>query len=256
MTPTPVHSPGPTSTPPLAAGPRLLQSIALGNFLSFGPEMWRLPLGNLNVLVGPNGSGKSNLLEAISLLRSAPNDLRSVILRGGGIGEWVWKGAPHGNATLEAIFANPDDQESLIRHVIAFRAERQTFRIEDERIENDKPYQGHTNPLSYYRYQQGSPVVLTRETKERTLRPETVQPDLSILAQLRDPETYPEITYLAGVYERVRLYREWAFGRNTVFREPQKADLRNDRLQEDFSNLGLFLSRLQKTPRAKKPTSK
>jgi predicted ATPase len=36
-----------------------------------------------------------------------------------------------------------------------------------------------------------------------------------------------------------------------VFREPQKADMRNDRLDEDFSNLGLFLSRLRKTPKAK-----
>jgi predicted ATPase len=190
-------------------------------------------------------------LEAISLLRSASNDLRPVILRGGGVGEWVWKGAPHGNATLEAIFANPDDQMRLMRHVLAFRAEQQTFRIEDERIENDRPYKGQPNPLSYYRYQRGSPVVLTRETKERSLRRETVQPDLSILAQLRDPESYPEITYLAGVYERIRLYREWAFGRNTVFREPQKADLRNDRLEEDYSNLGLFLNRLRRQSKVK-----
>jgi predicted ATPase len=236
----------------------------LGNFLSFGPEMWRLPLGNLNVLVGSNGSGKSNLLEALSLLRSCVNipastaregnDLRSVIARGGGIGEWVWKGAPQGNATLEAIFANPDDQLCPLRHVLAFRAEQQTFRIEDERIENDRPYKGQTDPLSYYRYQRGSPVVLTRETKEillRNLRRETVQPDLSILAQLRDPESYPEITYLASIYEHIRLYREWAFGRNTVFREPQKADLRNDRLEEDFSNLGLFLNRLRRQSKVK-----
>jgi predicted ATPase len=78
-----------------------------------------------------------------------------------------------------------------------------------------------------------------------------VDPDLSILAQRRDPEQYPEIAHLAGAYERIRIYREWAFGRNTVFREPQKADMRSDRLEEDFSNLGLFLSRLRKSPKAK-----
>ena len=49
-----------------------------------------------------------------------------------------------------------------------------------------------------------------------------------------------------------RIYREWAFGRNAVFREPQKADMRNDRLEEDFSNLGLFLNRLRRSPKAKK----
>jgi predicted ATPase len=71
------------------------------------------------------------------------------------------------------------------------------------------------------------------------------------LAQLRDPKNYPEITFLAESYEKIRIYREWAFGRNTVFREPQKADMRNDRLEEDFSNLGLFLNRLRQTPKAK-----
>lgn len=58
----------------------------------------------------------------------------------------------------------------------------------------------------------------------------------------------------ATVYERIRIYHEWAFGRNTIFREPQKADLRNDRLAEDFSNLGLFLNRLQHTPKPKPPS--
>src|SRR5437879_11353071 len=98
MTPIPVPTQGTISTLPLAAGPRLLHAITLRNFLSFGPEAPCLPLGNLNVLVGPNGSGKSNLLEAIALLRSAANDLRPVILRGGGIGEWIWKGAPRADA--------------------------------------------------------------------------------------------------------------------------------------------------------------
>jgi predicted ATPase len=190
------------------------------------------------------------LLEAIALLRSAPHDLRPVILRGGGVGEWIWKGAPDGHAALEAVFANPDGSQPL-RHVLAFRAEQQSFRLEDERIENEQPTNSKKEPYFYYRYQEGRPAINTREGKRRNLRRETVQPDLSILAQLRDPESYPEITFLASIYERVRLYREWSFGRNTVFREPQKADLRNDRLEEDFSNLGLFLSRLRRQSKVK-----
>jgi predicted ATPase len=232
------------------AGPRLLQAITLRNLLAFGPDTPALPLGNLNVLVGPNGSGKSNLLEAIALLRSAATDLRAAILRGGGVGEWIWKGGPHAVATLDAVIANPDGSQPL-RHVLAFRAEQQTFRIEDERIENERPNIGQANPYFYYRYQQGRPAINMREGGQRNLRRETVQPDRSVLTQMRDPESYPEITYLTGVYERVRLYREWAFGRKTVFREPQKADVRNDRLEEDFSNLGLFLNRLRRKRKTK-----
>jgi predicted ATPase len=219
----------------------------LRNILSFGPDTPSLPLGNLNVLVGPNGSGKSNLLEAISLLRSSAVDLGPVIRRGGGIGEWIWKGAPHDVATLDAVITNPHGPQPL-RHILAVRAEQQTFRIEDERIENEQPDKGRSNTLPnfFYRYRDGRPVINTREKGKRTLRRTMVNPDLSILAQMRDPETYPEFTHLASIYERIRLYREWSFGRNTVFREPQKADLRNDRLEEDFSNLGLFLNRLRR----------
>jgi predicted ATPase len=246
---------GPTDLEPtpavwLATGPRLLHALTLSNLLSFGPETQPLELGSLNVLVGPNGSGKSNLLEAIALLRSAPTDLRPVILRGGGVGEWIWKGTPQAVATLDAVVANPNGAQPL-RHVLAFRAEQQTFRINDERIENEQPDGGQTAPPFYYRYQQGRPEAHAQDGRRRKLRGDYVQPDQSILARLRDPESYPEITYLADVYGRIRLYREWVFGRNTVFREPQKADLRTDRLEEDFSNLGLFLNRLRRQSKTK-----
>jgi predicted ATPase len=212
--------------------------------------MPRLPLANLNVLVGPNGSGKSNILEAIALLRAAPTDLRPVILRGGGVSEWVWKGNPQGNATLEAIFDNPAGSQAL-RHALAFQAEKQRFRLVDERIENEQPDEGQSEPDFYYRNRGGRHFVNAREGGQRQLRRENVQPDLSILAQLRDPESYPEISYLANAYGRIRLYREWTFGRTTVFREPQRADARNDRLEEDFSNLGLFLNRLRRQSKVK-----
>ena len=247
----PVPAPEPASPLTRLAGPRLLQAINLRNLLSFGPDTPSLPLGNLNVLVGPNGSGKSNLLDAIALLRSAAWDPRPTILKGGGIGEWIWKGAPRGEATLDAVIANPEDPDNPIRHILAFRTEQQAFRVDNERIEHAKPYKGHQKPLCFYRYRVGSPVVLDRATKVRNLRPETVKPYLSILAQLRDAESFPEITYLADSYGRVRLYREWAFGRNTVFREPQRADQRNDRLEEDFSNLGLVLNRLRRQTKVK-----
>jgi len=252
MTTLPVSTP--ITTQPAASGPRLLHALTLRRLLSFGPETAPLELRGLNVLIGPNGSGKSNLLEAIALLRAAPNrvspnDLRTVIGRGGGVGEWIWKGDPKGVATLEAIVDNPHGSQPL-RHVLAFRAAQQTFRLDDERIENERPYTGKPIPYFYYRYQQGQPVIAVKDA-ERPLARESVEPDVSILAQRRDPEIYPVITELAAAYDRIRLYREWAFGRNTIFREPQKADLRTDRLEEDFSNLGLFLNRLRRHSKAK-----
>jgi predicted ATPase len=228
----------------------LLHKIKLDNLLSYGPGSTPIALENLNILIGPNGSGKSNLIEAIALLRAASGDLRAVVRRGGGVREWVWKGAPDAAASIEVVVSNPHRPQPL-RHVLAFREENQAFRLDDERIENERPYAGKQDAYFYYRYQQGRPVLNIKDT-ERWLAQETIEPDLSILAQRRDPETYPEVSYLASIYEKIRIYREWTFGHNAVFREPQKSDMRSDRLEEDFSNLGLFLNQLRGAPRAKK----
>ena len=227
--------------------PHLLQEITLRNVLSYGPKTEPLTLNGLNVIVGPNGSGKSNLIEAIAALRSTPGDLRDVILKGGGIGEWIWKGKPKETAIIEAIIRNPHGPQSL-RHTLILGAKNQTFYLDDERIENEQPLANENIP--YYHYQRGNPYINVNGVNRHLAR-ETVEEDLSILAQRRDPEFYPEISYLANTYNKIRVYREWAFGRNTVFREPQKVDMRNDRLEEDFSNLGLFLNRLRRVPKAK-----
>lgn len=229
--------------------PLLIRSLTLKNILSYGMDGINIPLGSLNVLIGPNGSGKSNLIEVIALLRSSANGLRDMVRGGGGVTEWIWKGNSQGVAEIEAVIDNPSGSQPL-RHVLAFRTEQQAFRLDDERIENEKPYSGKNEPYFYYRYQQGHPV-LNIKSEQRNLAQEHVQPDVSILVQRRDPETYPEISYLASAYEKIRIYREWAFGRNAIFREPQKADMRNDRLEEDFSNLGLFLNYLRQFPKAK-----
>src|SRR4051812_41754609 len=97
------------------SGPCVLHSLTLRNLLSFGPETPTFQLGPLNVLIGPNGSGKSNLLEAIDLLRNTPRDCRPVILRGGGVAEWIWKGQPYQPASLEAAVADPKNKLA-VRH--------------------------------------------------------------------------------------------------------------------------------------------
>jgi predicted ATPase len=238
---------------------RLIREITLRNILSYGPQSDPIPLHSLNLLIGPNGSGKSNLIEAIALLRAAPGDLGNVVRRGGGVGEWIWKGSPKDKGTIDALINNPLGVQP-IRHVLSFQPEKQTFRLVDERIENESPAIGQidwdkrrmrsTADPFFYRYQNGHPI-LSVAGQDKILARESVEPDLSILAQRRDPETYPVLSYLAGAYEKIRVYREWSFGRNSIFREPQKADMRNDRLEEDFSNLGLFINRLRRNPKAK-----
>lgn len=227
-----------------AADPVFVRRLVPRNLLSFGPDNPGIDLQALNLLIGPNGTGKSNFIEAIALMRSAPRDYREVTRKGGGVAEWIWKGQSQEAASVDWVVAYPKGLMPL-RHRLAFRALAQAFALDDERVENEQPQTGQQDAYFYYRYQQGQPVVNVHNQGHRGLARDSIEPDRSILAQRRDPETYPELAWLAMNYERMRIYREWTFGRKAVFREPQRADVRNDILEEDFSNLGLFLNRLK-----------
>lgn len=229
----------------------LIHAIKLTNFLSFGDELQPVSLKPLNVVIGPNGSGKSNLLESINLLRSMPEQLLKPIREGGGVLDWLWKGAKGTpTASLDVVVANPHGPQNL-RHVLSFTAVGQRFVIVDEKIENELPVDNsHPEPYFYYRYNDGRPTLNVKDDR-RALRQEDVDLEKSILSQRRDPDQYPEITYLAQKFGSVKLYREWSFGRYTIPRLPQKADLPNDILEPDASNLGLVLNRLRGEPATK-----
>ncbi|GDX90428.1 chromosome segregation protein SMC [Planctomycetia bacterium] len=230
----------------------LIQEIKFGSLLSFGPKTPPLKMERLNILVGPNGSGKSNFIEALGLLRSAATRLAAPMrgAGGGGVTEWIWKGEPKAVASIDAVI-NAEGRPPL-RHHIAFCAQGQHFELIDERIENTDPYPGQSDVYFYYRFQNGRPVLSIRDSEQkRQLQRQDIVLDESILSQRRDPDQYPEMARLAGSYEKSRLFREWSFGRTSVFRAPQAADLRCDILEENFSNLGLFLNHLRSVPKVK-----
>lgn len=231
----------------------LVHELTFRGMLSFGSECPPLEMRPLNLLIGPNGSGKSNFVEAIGLLRSASGKLTAPMRGpgGGGVKEWIWKGANNGHAHIEAVIDYPQGLQPL-RHRMEFTETAARFDLLDEAIENRDPDPGHDDPFFFYRFQNGRPALSVYGGGTRTLRREDVAPDESILSQRKDPDQYPELAYLADVYAKTRLYREWSFGRSSVFRSPQSADLPGDRLAEDFSNLGLFLNYLRGIPHAKR----
>jgi predicted ATPase len=240
-------------------GKKILRTIRFENLLSYGAGGEPLALEPLNVFIGPNSSGKSNLLESLSLLAAAPRDLQVPIREGGGVRDWLWKGVERSpTATVDVTLYYPPGTMPL-RYRLAFTESGSRFALIDEAIENERAQGANAKPYFYYAYRRGHPAlnVITNLSDatgraERRLHRDAVSAEQSILSQRRDPDAFPELTYVAANFEKMRFYREWNLGRYTAPRLPQKADLPDDFLLEDASNLGLVLNNMQNRPAVKR----
>lgn len=241
---------------------RFIRTLQLRNLLSFGTDSPPIELGPLNVLIGPNGSGKSNFVEAIDLLRASATDLVAPVRAGGGTEEWLWKGSEKTPvAEVDATLFHPDGIMPL-RHRISFTTVGRRFELIDEAIENEnKRSADDRDVFFFYRYQRGQPVLSVREGNDngdevagggrcgryRQLRREDLAPDQSVLSQRRDPDQYPEITYLGNSYRQLRIFRDWNMAGSKALRRPQPVDEPNDFPAENVNNLGLVLNSLERT---------
>ena len=236
-------------------GQRFIQTIRLDSLLSYGPGTAEFPLQPLNVLIGPNASGKSNLIEALSILAAATGDIQVPILRGGGVAEWLWKGSENSpTATVEVVLAYHELLSSNaipMRYRLAFRDFFGLFQILDEFVESAIPLgPNDTKPYVYYQYREGRPVinVLGKNGTTRNLELETVDHSQSILSQIRDPYSYPELTSVGSLFQSMAFYDDLYFGRNALSRLPQQTNLSQNILTSDASNLNLVLSDLLNKP--------
>lgn len=238
----------------------MIHRLKVSGLLSFGPQGIDLPMEPLNVLIGPNGSGKSNLLEVLALLRAAPRELSRPIKRGGGVWEWLWKGneSPH-KATMEATVNYPE-KDGPLRHVLEFTDHGGRFEVTDECIECEKTefayrlHQGqHTFDIQTEPKDQrtssrsilSDSATIVSESLGLNMCRERTKPEESVLSQVRDAQRYPALHCLQEQYERIRLYRNWAFGPAAELRQNQSTHDPSDFLNEGGANLALVLSHFQ-----------
>lgn len=242
-----------------------LRQIFPLHILSFGDQSRPIDLNRLTVLIGPNGSGKSNLLDLLDLMREAPDGLRDGILRGGGVLEWMWKGERVSQAAYLQVRVDNDKDGNPLQHYIIFAETNQAFSLRVESVVSlTRRAKGYTpNRLlvrsdEAFNLKQEIPKRVAEESHSLGAALSDKQwwksagTNVSMLEDFRDPENYPELTFLTTFYKGIRLYRQWSFGRETPLRRAQSADARSDFLEEDFSNLGLVLNRLRKSPATKR----
>jgi len=235
---------------------RLIKHIKASNLLSFGPDGLDLELHDLNVLIGPNGSGKSNFLEIFEVLRALPrneearNNLIEIMSKGGASEEWIWKGYRTPEIFLEISlneFKYNNQDAFNVKHDLHIVVAHGPYILKEFVKKNS--FQEDMDKSHFFYKNDRINDVLIWDSFLDDLKQIPSPGTLSILCQRIIDSPLSDI---ADAYEKIRLYREWTFGRNTIFRTPQRADQRNDRLEPDFSNLGMFLSRLRKDPATKR----
>jgi predicted ATPase len=223
-------------------GKRTIHSIRLRNLLSFGNEGVEMELQPLNVLIGPNASGKSNFVEVLRLMSYFPRDVGKPITDGGGIAEWLWKGGePNPEAEIETLFDSPHNRPLL--HSLKFKGENYFFKIVEEtiKVENpggvsvDFPYM-NTEGKIYWGFDQITsaadldfPIAGTQ----------------SILQQIKDPRSHPELYYLSELLPTFRLYDDFDIRRYSPLRQGQSPMAAGDFLEPDASNFGVVFLNLK-----------
>ena len=221
----------------------LISQITPSNFLSFGPDTEPIELRALNVLIGANGSGKSNLIEAIAFLRAAPTGFQKVTGQGGGVSKWIWKGNLDNDASVSAVI-NDADGQPFLEHKISFRPNEYAFQLTNESLETIASLDAESTNYFFASNDDGR-IEITVNGDTENVDSANFAPNASIVALFRDPERYNQLTYLAEQYSKISIYRDWRFGRDSILRTSQRADTSDDRLEEDFSNLGQFLNRIR-----------
>ena len=230
----------------------VIKQIRLDSFLSFAPGSPAFDLEPLNVLIGPNGSGKSNLIEAFELLGGTPSNLAKAIRDGGGAREWIWKGEGGvSEAIIDAVLTGGPTSRG-IRYRLNFGTVAERLEVIDEAIEDEQPRSfSETDVFFYYRFMRGKPVINVKHksndpgTRPRHLERDSLAPDQSVLSQRKDPDQFPEVTWVGQQFSKFQTFREWSFGRYADIRKPQPPDLPSDYLLPDARNLALVLNQIE-----------
>jgi predicted ATPase len=161
------------------------------------------------------------------------------------------RGARSGPTATIEVLANPPSVEGSIRYRLSLGAVSYQLDVRDERIEGEPRSGRQEEPQLFFGYINGRPM-LKMNSSRRELPREQVNPQQSILAQRKDPSQYPELTHLGEMFAAIKVYQNWEFGSDSRVRDLWGAELRTDFLDdEDMSNLGLMLNRLNADPQTK-----
>ncbi|MDR1642223.1 MAG: AAA family ATPase [Clostridiales bacterium] len=224
----------------------MLHNVSLNNFLTFSEDSPDLELQKLNVFLGRIGGGKSSFIDAIDLLRCAPDGqaFKKVIQRLKDPSDWLYKGKDGVKpATLDYVLHNPDEATNAkypeLGYSLTLIAEGLELAISNEILVGIADEENFV----FYDSNGGNPLVRC-DNELVEAGEDKPGPGQTCLSHYTDPKRYPVITSLARELAKTKIYRNWSFGYDSAIRQAAPTDLPSDCLLEDFTNLPLVLDNL------------
>jgi predicted ATPase len=220
----------------------VIQELSVSGYRSV--RKIRLPLRQVNVLTGPNGCGKSNLYNAIFLLaRAGDGSFARIIAQEGGMPSVLWAGA-----TQRRVRTAPPSRIILSVELDKFGYELHCglpvgsplslFSL-DPGIKEERIWL--SGPRKTAIMERRGPAAAIRNGKGKMEQyPAYLYRSESLLAQLRDPNSYPEMFAVREEARSWRFYHHFRTDQNSPLRRPQPGVL-TPVLSHDGSDLAAAL---------------
>lgn len=206
----------------------MLQTVAVSGYRSLRDVV--VPLGGLTVVTGANGTGKSNLYRALRLLAgAATGGMIAAVAREGGLSSLLWAGPEHGGGqgtirqdpvAVRLGFAS-DELGYLVDLGLPQTDGRSLF-ARDPEIKREQVFAGAVAKPSSLLIDRRRSATRVREDAWITLD-QSLAPFESILVDLADGDTGPELLALRRTLAGWRFYDHFRVDADAPARSPQVA---------------------------------
>jgi predicted ATPase len=204
-------------------------------------------LGRINLIVGANGSGKTNLYRSMYILHQAANGrLAQTLAEEGGMASALWAGKRRAGPVRVGVAVRFDDYAYRIElglPIVSTSAFGLDPEVKEEAIETwhrSKKIQlmGRKNTAVWNRDEQG----------KRQHYPIAVSPSESVLAEIRDPHRFPDLSVVRQELMEWRFYHHFRTDADSPIRQPQ-VGVRTPVLSNDGRDLAAAIQTILETGR-------
>jgi len=207
-------------------------------------------LKQLTIVRGPNGSGKSNLYKALRLLaRTAQGGLPLAIAQEGGMPSILWAGRRKKKSAKEPVRMKLAAYSDEFNYEVNFGLPEpmKTAFINDPEVKEEYVWMGTPRRPgnTYFERTRGGAWVMDRDGQRASYSGKLSKLE-PVLAQVREPHLYPELSILSRGLQEWRFYDHFRSDPESPLRQPQSST-HSPILSHDGLNLAAALQTIRET---------